>query len=191
MTAYVSRAGRLCALTAGAAHSSFASAGVGLATGGHQVEPFEAGTVPGCTAVAVRALCQGREHERCRQWGSRDRRWATALSPAAVTQRLTAAAQSQSGAVSQAAVATTLFCCRRVSSWRAASRQGGDVTIRLPAPAKHARAAVVRAVAEIRDQLAQADQSGRPDDKDTTPSAATGQDDVSGVLCGIHANPSR
>ncbi len=102
------------------------------------------------------------------------------LSPAAVMQRLTAAARPhagprQSGGRREHIVRSSegVILARGQQEER-----GGGVTIRLPAPTKHARAVLVSAVAEILDQLAHAGRSarsGRTDDKRTVRSTAARQ----------------
>ena len=102
------------------------------------------------------------------------------LSPAAVMQRLTAAARAadtaprQSGGRREHIVRSP---AGHILARGQREERGGGLTIRLPAPTKNARAALVAAVAEILDHLAEADRrprSGRTDDKGTRrPTAAT------------------
>ena len=102
----------------------------------------------------------------------------TPLSPAAVMQRLTAAARVQTTGPRQAGGRREHIVRSLEGHIVASGRQeerGGGVTIRVPSPTRHARAAVVKAVAEILDQLARSGQttrSGGTDDKRTARSAA-------------------
>lgn len=106
------------------------------------------------------------------------------LSPAAVVQRLTAAARVHHGSrqpsgrrehVVRSSDGTILARGQR-------GGRGGGVTIRVPMPTKHARDVLLSAMQEILDQLAQAGRAtraGRTDDKRTAASTATGESGAS------------
>jgi ParB family transcriptional regulator, chromosome partitioning protein len=104
------------------------------------------------------------------------------LSPAGVMQRLTAAGRGQAGPRQAGGRREHIV---RSSEGHILARgqqeeRGGGVTIRVPAPTKHTRAAVVSAVGEILDQLAQPAsraRSGRTDDKRTLQVTVPGQSD--------------
>ena len=127
----------------------------------------------------------GRVHAEARritaEQAERSTRRETPLSPAAVIQRLTAAARAetaprQSGGRREHIVRSP---AGHILARGQQEGRGGGVTIRLPAPTKNARAALVSAVAEILDHLAEPDRrprSGRTDDKRTVRSAAPNQD---------------
>lgn len=111
----------------------------------------------------------------------RSSRGESPLSPAAVLQRLKAAAHAQAGPRQTAGRREHIV---RSSEGHIVARgqqeaRGGGLTIRVPAPTRHARAALVKAVGEILDQLGpggRATRNARTDDKGTPWPTAAGQD---------------
>lgn len=111
-------------------------------------------------------------------------RGAALLAPAVVVQRLTGAAGArtaprQPGGRHEHVVRSSQGAV--VARGQLAEREGG-VTIKVPAPVKHARAAVISALTETLDQLARADRgahAGRADGEGTAGTGNTGQDDAS------------
>jgi ParB family chromosome partitioning protein len=102
------------------------------------------------------------------------------LAPAAVMQRLTAAGRAQSGVRPTGGRREHTVRSSEghiVASGRQEER-GGGVTIRLPSPTRHARAALVKAVGEILDQLGRGGRgtrAGRTDDNGTPPASVASQ----------------
>jgi ParB family transcriptional regulator, chromosome partitioning protein len=99
------------------------------------------------------------------------------LPPAAVMQRLTAAARAHAGPRQTSGRREHVV---RSSEGHILARgqqeeRGGGVTIRVPSPTRHARAAVISAVGEILEHLAQAGRGGRTDDKRTPRSTRPNQ----------------
>jgi ParB family transcriptional regulator, chromosome partitioning protein len=103
------------------------------------------------------------------------------LSPAAVMQRLTAAARAQVGHRQSTSRREHIVRSPEGNILARGQQEGrgGGVTIRLPSPTKHARTALISAVAEILDQLAhvgRAGRVGRTDDKRTVQSIPASQE---------------